>query len=290
MGVQMTPDDYGRLGELMRRDGVWNGKRLLSHEYVARATAPSETNGCYGWLIWTNGGQPCVNVRITDRAVDDTREYPDLPGDMYNFSGLFGQLVTVFPTQGIVVVRTGQDRGLVFAGGTSWEHDLYAKVLASVTDQKIVPPGPAPKGNPDRSNADYGFQQAWQHPDEYGQGVHPDPLPAAGPMRARASRAALARPTASRRGVVPVTVACPPQWPAAGPDGCFGSVKLEGSKRAISYSIPPGKRKTVRFTLKAHLARTLARKKALALDLVAVNRDQAGGVVTKTVVTLRSPK
>ena len=286
MGVQMRPDDYGRLGELLRRDGIWKGKRLLSREYVARATAPSETNGCYGWLIWTNGGQPCVNVRITDRAVDDTREYPDLPGDMYNFSGLFGQLVTVFPTQGIVVVRTGQDRGLVFAGGTSWEHDLYAKVLASVTDQKIVAPGPAPKGNPDRSNADYGFQQAVQHPDQYGQGLNPDPLPPAGPARARASRLSLARPRASRRGIAKVVIACPP----AGTGGCVGKAKLQGSTRALAYSLPQGAKRVLSFRLKRRIARRLAQREQLQLDLVSVNQDTAGGTATKTVVLLRSPK
>jgi CubicO group peptidase (beta-lactamase class C family) len=289
MGVQMRPDDYARLGELLRRDGVWNGKRLLSHAYVTRATAPSETSGCYGWLIWTNGGQPCVGVRITERAVDDARQYPDLPGDEYNFSGLFGQLVTVFPTQGIVIARMGQDRGLVFAGGSSWEHDLYAKVLGSVTDQKITPPGPAPKGNPDRSNADYGFQNAFQHQDEYSQGLEPDPLPPAGPVRARAALLSLAKPAATRRGVVSVAIACPPKWPAPGADGCVGKAKLEGSRRSFSYSLAPGERRVYRPTLKPRLLRTLRRKRSLELDFVAINQDSAGGTVTKSAVGLRSP-
>jgi CubicO group peptidase (beta-lactamase class C family) len=287
MGVQMRPDDYARLGELLRRGGVWNGKRLLSKQYVHNATAPSATSGCYGWLIWTNGGQPCVGVRITSRAVDDAREYPDLPGDLYNFSGLFGQLVTVFPTQGIVVVRTGQDRGLVFAGGSSWEHDLYAKVLASVTDQKLVPPGPAPKGTADRSNADYGFQNALQHPDEYKQGVVPDPLPPAGPARARAAIVGLARPRATTHGVVSVAIACPPHWPAPGAGGCVGTAKLEGARKAAGYSLAPGERRVSRFTLKPRLQRLLARKGALRLDLVAVDGDSAGGTRTAGSVSVR---
>ncbi len=33
-GVNMRPDDFGRLGELMRRGGVWRGRRLLSRRYV----------------------------------------------------------------------------------------------------------------------------------------------------------------------------------------------------------------------------------------------------------------
>jgi CubicO group peptidase (beta-lactamase class C family) len=287
MGVQMRPDDYGRLGELLRRDGVWRGKRLLSKQYVQNSTAPSPTSGCYGWLIWTNGGQPCVGVRITDRSVDDAREYPDLPADLYNFSGLFGQLVTVFPTQGIVVARTGQDRGLVFAGGSSWEHDLYAKVLASVTDQKIVPPGPAPRGTVDRSNADYGFQDAFQHQDQYKQGVEPDPLPPAGPARARAAIIGLARPRASRRGVVSVSVACPPHWPGAGGDGCVGTAKLEGTRKAAGYSLAPGERRVYRVTLKPRLLRSLAGKGSLQLDLVAVDSDSAGGTRSAESVSVR---
>jgi CubicO group peptidase (beta-lactamase class C family) len=289
MGVQMRPDDYARLGELMRRDGVWKGKRLLSHEYVARSTAASETSGCYGWLIWTNAGQPCVGVRITDRAVDDARQYPDLPADQYNFSGLFGQLVSVFPSQGIVVARMGQDRGLVFAGGSSWEHDLYAKVLGSITDQKITPPGDAPKGTVDRSNADYGFQNAYQHPDEYGKGVEPDPLPPAGPVRARAAVAGLARKKATKRGVVAVSIACPPHWPAPGADGCVGKAKLEGARKAAGYSLAPGERRVYRLTLKPRLLRLLKRKGALELDLVVANRDASGGTVTKSAVAPRSP-
>jgi CubicO group peptidase (beta-lactamase class C family) len=287
MGVQMRPDDYARLGELLRRGGVWKGRRLLSQDYVGNAIAPSATNGCYGWLIWTNGGQPCVGVRITSRAVDDERQYPDLPGDEYNFSGLFGQLVTVFPTQGILIARMGQDRGFVPAGGSSREHDLYAKVLGSITDQKITAPGPAPKVSPDRSNPDYGFQNAFQHPDEYQQGLQPDPLPPAGPGRARAAVIELARPRATRRGVVPVSIACPPHWPAPGGHGCMGRAKLEGARTAAAYSLAPGERRTYRFTLKAGVQRSLTRKRALVLDLVAVNGDSTGGTRTARQVTVR---
>lgn len=282
MGVQMRPDDYGRLGELLRRDGVWNGKRLLSHEFVARATSASRTNGCYGWLIWTNDGEPCVGVRITERPVRDERSYNDLPADMYNFSGLFGQLVTVFPTQGIVVVRTGQDRGIVPAGGSSWEHDLYRLVLAAVADQKVELGSGTKVSGAERANPDYGFQHAWQKTDEYGQGLNPDPLPAAGPVRARAIVHGLRRPVRTKRGVVRITIGCPPHWPAPGDDGCVGNAKLEGA-RSMRYSIAPGARETLRFRLKKSLAGT----RGLELDFLTTNRDAAGGSSTKRVVRLR---
>jgi hypothetical protein len=95
----------------------------------------------------------------------------------------------VFPSQELVVVRTGQDPGLVnFAGGTTWEEELYTRVLASITDERVEAPGPEAPAQPDRADNDYGFQTALREPDQYGRGVVQDPLPPAGPQRARASR------------------------------------------------------------------------------------------------------
>ena len=51
-GLFMTPDDFGRLGEVLRRDGVWRGKRLLSKQYVQAALQLTKPFGCYGMLIW----------------------------------------------------------------------------------------------------------------------------------------------------------------------------------------------------------------------------------------------
>ena len=52
-----APDDFGRLGELMRRGGVWRGRRLLDPYFMGQAIKPTSTNGCYGWLIWLNAAQ-----------------------------------------------------------------------------------------------------------------------------------------------------------------------------------------------------------------------------------------
>ena len=214
-GVNMRADDFGRLGELLRRGGMWRGKRLLDPYFMQQAISPTRTNGCYGWLIWLNAARPCIGPRITERPATDARDFPDLPADMYRFSGLFGQLVTVFPSQDIVLVRTGQDRGLIFSGGEDWEGELYRRVLGSITDQRIKPPGPAPKIGPsDNPNADAGFQNALTEPDQYGQGANPGPLPPAGPARARALRPRLGRARVSRKGVVSVRMACAIRWPA----------------------------------------------------------------------------
>ena len=126
-----------------------------------------------------------------------------MPADMYRFSGLFGQIVAVFPTQDVVVVRTGQDPDLInFAGGAGWESDLYSKVLASITDSTYTPPADAaatPAPSPADPDNDAGFQTSISEPGEYSKAVAPDALGAAGPSRARALRMRLAHPRASRR-------------------------------------------------------------------------------------------
>ena len=288
MGVNMRPDDFGRLGDLMRRGGVWKGKQILSPEYMRDAVAPSRTSGCYGWLIWVNAGEPCVGVRISEREVTDSREWPDLPADLYHFSGLFGQLVTVFPTQDIVVVRTGQDPGLVnFASdGSGWEHDLYAKVLGAVTDQKVEPGGDDATTVPgvDRSNPDSGFQNAIAEPDRYQQGANPDPLPPAGPRRARAAQLSLGRERASRRGVVLVRLSCPPR---GGTGTCTGRARLDGARRRIAYTVPAGGARTLRFKISARRLAQLRKARKLDLTAVAVNRAEGGSTITRRTFGVR---
>ena len=144
--LHMTPNDYARLGELLRRDGVWRGRRLIARRVVKAAIRPTKTNGCYGWMIWLNRAKPCVGPRVSERPVDDHREFPELPVDLYHFSGLFGQLVAVFPTQRIVVVRLGQEASPGgFAGGGDYQNELFKRVLAAVTDQRIRPAGRRPQ-------------------------------------------------------------------------------------------------------------------------------------------------
>jgi len=277
-GVNMRPDDFGRLGELMRRGGVWRGRRLLSKRYLAAALEPSPTNGCYGWLIWLNEGSPCVGPTITERPVGENREWPDMPADLYRFSGLFGQLVTVFPSQDLVVVRTGQDRGLVFSGGTSWEHELYRRILASITDQQIEQAGDA-KAAADKPNADYGFQTSLREPDQYQRGFRQDPLPPAGPERARAPWLWRSFGRVSRKREVTVRIACYARWPKRESKPCRGTATLDGARAPVPYDLVPGTKALLRFTLTKARVAELNRTGAATLAVTATNDDASEGVV-----------
>jgi hypothetical protein len=281
-GVRMTPDDYGRLGDLMRRGGVWRGTRLLSREFVRRAITPSKTNGCYGWLIWLNAAQPCISPTVAKRPVKNSRDFPDLPADFYSFSGLFGQRVTMFPTQDVVIVRTGQDPSLVPAGESSWEHELYTRVLGAITDGKWKAPGDAPRVNDERKDVDYGFGSSATQPDEYSKGFVQDDLPPAGPARARAAILTLARALVDRQGIVRLTIACPAR--TANP--CSGTARLTDTK-AKRYDVAGGRAETLSFRLSQSARARLRERGTLALTATAVNADAAGGTTTTSTFILR---
>ncbi len=233
-GARMKIDDFARLGELMRRDGLWDGERLLSKEYMERSLAPSGPNPCYGWLIWTNNGKPCVGPRITDRDVVDEYGYPGTPRDMFVFSGLFGQIVAVFPSQGIVIVRTGQDSPTTLAGATAWQIELFKRVLRSINDEPVDLPD---DGDGETIEAvDGGFQDAILHPEDYIQGVIPEPLPPAGPARVRAPTLREGgKGIKGRRAFVRIGCQRAPQ----GRDpGLQGQAAREGSARRRATGLP----------------------------------------------------
>jgi len=96
----MTARDWARFGELFRRDGVWDGRRLLPEGWVRYATTPTPAapRGEYGAHWWLNAGPP------GDPAA---RPWPAIPAEVYAARGHSGQWVAVVPSARLVVVRLG---------------------------------------------------------------------------------------------------------------------------------------------------------------------------------------
>ncbi|MFA9218746.1 MAG: serine hydrolase domain-containing protein, partial [Sphingomonadaceae bacterium] len=98
-----TAQDWGRFGQFLLQDGVWNGQRLLPPGFVAtmQKMAPA-SGGQYGqgqvWR-WGPGGDAPEG------------ENPDLrfglPADTYWMRGHDGQSVAIVPSQQLVLVRLG---------------------------------------------------------------------------------------------------------------------------------------------------------------------------------------
>lgn len=56
-GMFISTRDHARFGLLMLRDGVWGNRRLLSSEWIRRATTPSDVEPDYGYMWWLNTGR-----------------------------------------------------------------------------------------------------------------------------------------------------------------------------------------------------------------------------------------
>lgn len=88
-GLYILPENMAKIGYLVLCDGVWDGKQLISHDYLKLATSvqahtPRETCAYdYGWQIWVG------------------RER-----DSFLFNGMFGQNVLGFRDSGVLVVCT----------------------------------------------------------------------------------------------------------------------------------------------------------------------------------------
>jgi CubicO group peptidase (beta-lactamase class C family) len=87
-----------RFGLLYLQNGVWNGERLISEDWInfVRTPAPStaDIGNIYGGQWW---------------LVPDSRN--DVPKDAYSTSGNRGQYTIVVPTHDLVIVRRGLDYG-----------------------------------------------------------------------------------------------------------------------------------------------------------------------------------
>ena len=277
-GLHMTADDYARFGELMRQGGVWNGRRLLSKRFVRESITPIAQNGCYGWFIWVNAAKPCVSPRVVDRPVSDERDFPTLPADAYQFAGLLGQLVTVFPSQGLVVARFGVDSGSI-AGGSDWEEEFYRQVLGSITDAPVKFPKPAhASGDVSREDVDRGFPASLARPQDVIEGESPPPLPPAGPKRARAVLIALRSASRGPQGRVAIRLRCPRHWPSGLRPRCRGAARVKGAGLE-RYSIRAGHAATLKFRPHPSSRRRI---KVSARD-----RDAAGGAIAKRTFVLR---
>jgi CubicO group peptidase (beta-lactamase class C family) len=87
-----TTRDWSKFGLLYLHKGNWNGEQLLDENWVKFVATPTNTsNGRYGAHFWLNAGG----------------YFPDAPRDMFYCSGYQGQMVAVFPSHDLVIVRMG---------------------------------------------------------------------------------------------------------------------------------------------------------------------------------------
>jgi CubicO group peptidase (beta-lactamase class C family) len=97
-GLNATALDCARFGLLFLHGGEWNGRRIVSGEWVRTAThthTATDFPNRYGYFWWIDGKRP----------------------DRFYASGNYGQYIYVDPHADVVVVRLGSDWGF---GNEAW--------------------------------------------------------------------------------------------------------------------------------------------------------------------------
>ncbi|GAB2509826.1 serine hydrolase domain-containing protein [Nocardia heshunensis] len=122
----LPPDDYVKLGLLLVDRGNWQGRQVISTDYLTEATTPTDANPCYGFLITVNG-PGCEDV------------FPGLPKDAIQMAGMMRQDNFIVPSLGLLVSWTGVT---VPGGAVSFPHDVLRGVAAAFRTPTLADPGP----------------------------------------------------------------------------------------------------------------------------------------------------
>ncbi len=89
-GIFISTEDMARFGLLFLNDGVWNGNRLLSSEWISKAVSPSQPNVNYGYLWWLNK--------------KGNRHWEGLSEDIFYAAGFGGNFIIIDKENDLVVV------------------------------------------------------------------------------------------------------------------------------------------------------------------------------------------
>jgi CubicO group peptidase (beta-lactamase class C family) len=119
------PRSMARYGLLILAEGSWNGEAILDNpEYYEQMVNTSQSlNPSYGYLWWLNGKGSYIPPGFTVTVQSDIT--PNAPDEMFAAMGKNGQVINIVPSQGLVVVRMGEnpDLGLV---PFTFQDDMWA--------------------------------------------------------------------------------------------------------------------------------------------------------------------
>jgi CubicO group peptidase (beta-lactamase class C family) len=105
-----TARSFARYGLLVLNKGKWNNEQIIPAAFLSDATATSQQlNKSYGYLWWLNGKASHMIPSL--QIVFSNMLSPNAPIDMFAAMGKNGQILSVVPSQNLVVIRMGQSDG-----------------------------------------------------------------------------------------------------------------------------------------------------------------------------------
>jgi CubicO group peptidase (beta-lactamase class C family) len=121
-----TPRAMARFGLLLLNKGTWDQTEVIPESYFELMTTTSQNlNLSYGYLTWLNGKSSFMIPKL--QTVFPGSVSPNAPDEMVAAMGKNGQLINVVPSEGLVVIRMGDDpeTGLV---PFTYQDDLWEKL------------------------------------------------------------------------------------------------------------------------------------------------------------------
>jgi CubicO group peptidase (beta-lactamase class C family) len=88
-GMSISSEDQALIGQMMLDQGMANGQRVLSAEWIKRMQVPCKLAPFYGYLVWLN---------------DQQKVFPSVPASSYFAVGAGSSFTWIEPEMGMVVI------------------------------------------------------------------------------------------------------------------------------------------------------------------------------------------
>jgi CubicO group peptidase (beta-lactamase class C family) len=130
IGLRLRTDDMAKFGQLLLQNGVWNGKQLLSKEWIKEATSIK--------IESSDGGLNKIPKNLNDWAQGYCYQMWRGRNNTFRLDGLGGQFVMVIPDKDAIVVLTANARS------TQDELNLvHNYLIPAIKSDKAIPVNPS---------------------------------------------------------------------------------------------------------------------------------------------------
>lgn len=110
-----TARDWSKIGQLYLQNGIWEGERIISEDWISFIQEPAAGSGqLYGGHFWINSGG----------------NFPDVPLDAYSMNGFHSQRIMIIPSLDLVVVRLG----VTYKRSEFDFNEWYAKIIKALKE------------------------------------------------------------------------------------------------------------------------------------------------------------
>ncbi len=127
-----TARSMARFGLLNLNKGKWEDTQLLTDAsfFNEMTTTSQDLNKAYGYLWWLNGKDsfksPGSELAFPGKLI------PNAPDDLIAGLGKNDQKLHIIPSEGLVLVRMGDDAGESLLGPSSFDNELWGKINALI--------------------------------------------------------------------------------------------------------------------------------------------------------------